>query len=120
MFLLKIKPLSANNAFMGKKVKTADYRVFEEELLYTLPRLVVPDGKLIFTAVVGYSYKGADIDNFLKPFIDVLQKKYDFNDSRIYRLIVDKVCVKKGDEFIKFSLKALDDDVNILNNKEKK
>lgn len=44
----------------------------------------------------------ADIDNFLKPFIDILQKKYGFNDKLIYKLSVKKVKVAKGDEYIDF------------------
>jgi len=47
----------------------------------------------------------ADVDNILKPFIDCLQLKYNFNDKMIYKLIVEKDNVPKGSEFIKFSLK---------------
>lgn len=41
-----------------------------------------------------------DIDNCLKPLIDVLQKKYGFNDRNINTLTVKKTVVKKGKEYI--------------------
>ena len=67
-----------------------------------LPAIHVPDGNLELTMNVAFSNKASDIDNVAKPFIDILQKKYDFNDSRIYRLILNKLICKKGAEFIGF------------------
>ena len=46
--------------------------------------------------------KLSDIDNPLKPFLDILQKKYGINDRDINELLVKKTVVKKGDEFIFF------------------
>jgi hypothetical protein len=43
----------------------------------------------------------------LKPFIDVLQKHYGFNDNRIYYLEVTKVKTDKGKEYISFKLNGL-------------
>ena len=52
----------------------------------------------------GYSNKLTDIDNGLKPLIDILQKQYKFNDRYIYDLTVKKEIVKKGDEFIQIQI----------------
>ena len=41
MIELKIKPLSANEMWQGKKVKSAKYRKFEEDCLKMLMRLDV-------------------------------------------------------------------------------
>jgi Holliday junction resolvase RusA-like endonuclease len=49
----------------------------------------------------------ADIDNPLKPILDVLQKKYGFDDRQIYELNVKKEIVKKGDEFIKLKINEI-------------
>ena len=57
--------------------------------------------------VVGLSNMASDIDNIVKPFVDVLQKKYGFNDKYIFRLIVEKKLVTKGTEFIEFHIKKL-------------
>jgi hypothetical protein len=32
--------------------------------------------------------------------IDILQKKYNFDDKHVYRLVVEKKVVKKGNEHI--------------------
>lgn len=100
-----LKPLSVNQAFCGKKVKTALYRKYEGHLLRTLPDMDVPDeGQLELRVVVYYSNRNSDIDNCLKPFIDVLQKRYGFNDNRIYRIRITKVIVEKGNENIAFRI----------------
>ena len=46
-----------------------------------------------------------DIDNGLKPLLDILQKKYKFNDRDIYKLNVTKQIVKKENEFIQIKIK---------------
>ena len=69
-----------------------------------MPNIVIPDGKLSLIIEAGFSSRGSDVDNIAKPFIDILQKHYGFNDSRIYKLIIMKAIVKKGDEYIDFSL----------------
>jgi len=99
-----LKPLSANQAFIGRKVKSGAYRKYESHLIRTLPPLEIPEGELELRAVVYYSHRGSDTDNALKPFIDVLQKRYGFNDNKIYRINITKVIVKKGQESIAFKL----------------
>ena len=101
---IKIKALSVNKAWKGKRFKTKDYKAYEEELLLTLPKYKIPDGDLEVFYEVGYSNKLSDIDNFIKPFQDILQKKYNFDDNRIYKLIAEKKIVKKGEEYIKFEI----------------
>lgn len=101
---IKVKPLSTNNAFQGRRYKTPLYKSFEEECLWLLPNLQIPEGLLEVHYTFGLSNKLADIDNPTKLFQDILQKRYSFNDAKIYRLIIDKVIVKKGEEFITFSI----------------
>ncbi len=100
-----IKPLSVNEAWCGRKFKTPEYKAYEREVLFRLKPMQIPEGKLFIHYIVGYSNSQADIDNFVKPFQDILQKKYGFNDSRIYRLSIEKQIVKKGSEFIEFEIK---------------
>ena len=45
----------------------------------------------------------------LDSFIDGLQDMYGFNDSQIYKLNLSKAIVKKGEEYIKFEIKRLND-----------
>ena len=103
-----IKPLSLNKAFRGRRFKTKEYERYEQELFYKLPKIEVPSGKLKLNLLVGLSSKNADIDNPIKMFTDVCQKKYNFNDKMIYKIIAEKEIVKKGDDFISFELKIYD------------
>jgi len=100
-----IKPLSVNKCWQGKRFKTKDYKDYEQELWYLLPNENVPQGKLELNIKVGLSNKNADVDNIAKPFIDILQKKYLFNDKMIYKLIIEKENVKKKLEYILFEFK---------------
>lgn len=104
MIEIKIKPLSVNEAFQGKRFKTNKYNDYEKLLLLTLKPLEVPEGHLEVHYTFGFSSKNADIDNPIKAFQDILQKKYKFNDSNIYKLVVNKVIVPKGEEFIQFKI----------------
>ena len=97
-----------NKAYRGRRFLSSDYKSYKEELLYILPKMKVPQGRLFLKIVVGYSNKASDIDNCVKPFLDVLQEKYDFNDKRVYLLEVEKEDVKKGAEFIDFDISSLD------------
>lgn len=100
---LKIKALSVNQAWRGRKFKTPQYKDYEEITLYLLPNnIVVPRKRLKLNIFVGMSSVLADIDNIAKPFIDILQKKYGFNDKEIYKLIIEKEIVKKKEEYISF------------------
>ena len=107
MIELSIKPLSANEAFRGRKFRTKKYDAYIATLMLILPKISLPKPPYSINLVVGYSNVLSDIDNCLKPFIDCLQKKYLFNDRDIYKLSIEKKIIKKGKEFINFEIKSL-------------
>lgn len=103
-----IKPLSVNQCWQGRRFKTPRYKSFEKQVLMMLPNdLIIPSGKLKIILKWGFSSKASDWDNPIKPFQDILQKKYDFNDSRVFEAIVKKEVVKKGNEFIEFEITGI-------------
>lgn len=105
---ISIKPLSVNKVWQGKRFKTPAYKSYEKEVMLKLPaKIDIPDGQLYLILTIGFSNKLSDLDNIAKPFIDILQKKYGFNDRYIYRLTMIKDIVKKGEEYIDFELKLL-------------
>jgi len=104
-----IKPLSVNQAWRGKRYKTPKYNKYINDVLIQLKPLKIDSGALVLNLKFGFSSKNSDIDNPCKCFIDCLQKKYGFNDKQIYKLIVEKLDVKKGCEFIEFEIKTLSD-----------
>ena len=95
---IDIKPLSVNEAWKGRKYKTPKYKAYETTLLYLLPNKLKEDFKELYIKI-GVS-NAFDLDNCLKPLIDILQKKYKFNDNKIRKLVVEKEVVKKGNEYI--------------------
>lgn len=105
-FKKNIKPLSVNEAWQGKKFKTDKYKAFEKKLLFTLPSLKedkLPE-MIRIEFVFGFSNKSADLDNPVKPLLDILQKKYGFNDSHVWEMEVFKKLVPKGDEYFEFRI----------------
>lgn len=105
MNIVDIKPLSVNQAWQGRRYKTKDYKLYEEQVLLLLPKkLTIPEGRLKITICFGMSNSNSDIDNPTKLFVDILQKKYGFNDNRIYEMNLVKEIVKKGCDFIGFEV----------------
>lgn len=103
MHEVKIKPLSVNAAWQGRRFKSKAYEAYEKELSYLLPKMRVSKGSLRLWIIFGIQ-KMQDIDSGLKQFIDVCQKKYEFNDRDIMGMIVEKRIVKKGEEYIQFEI----------------
>ena len=101
---INVKALSVNQCWQGRRFKTNLYKAYELALIVKLPKLEIPDGDLELHIQVGFSNKSSDLDNICKPFLDILQKKYGFNDSRVYSLHMYKRIVPKGDEYISFDI----------------
>lgn len=107
MITLWVKPMTVNRAWQGRRFKSKEYESYEMIVLFNLPKITVPAGKLKAKYIFGLSSKSADLDNCVKPFTDILQKKYGFNDKLIYEMEIKKEDVKKGQEFIKFELEKI-------------
>jgi len=106
---INIKPMSVNVAFQGRKFKTKEYKQYEKDLLLMLPNVKLKIQRVSIDIVFGFSNSLCDIDNPLKPFLDILQKKYNINDRDIYKLIVSKEVIKKGNEFIKYQITEINE-----------
>lgn len=104
MVKINIKPLSVNCAWMGRRYKTPIYKQYEHDVLLLLPKIKIVEPPYRINLIVGFSNKASDIDNILKPFLDILQKKYGINDKHIEVLHIEKQIVKKNNEFICFEL----------------
>jgi Holliday junction resolvase RusA-like endonuclease len=102
--MVKIKPLSVNKCWQGRRFKTDEYKQYEKEVLINLKPMKIPEGDLFIQLDFGVSNMASDIDNPVKPFLDILQKKYKFDDKRITALWLSKNKVKKGSEFINFQI----------------
>lgn len=104
-FTLNVKPLSVNQCWQGRRFKTKAYKQYEKAMMLILPNVQYEfKDKIGITIEFGFSNSTSDIDNPLKPVLDILQKKYRFNDRSIYELIVKKSLTKKKEEFIKINI----------------
>lgn len=106
MVTLKIKPLTVNQAWQGRRFKTDVYKKYERDMLMMLPKIKLPEQPYEVHYHFGFSSAGSDLDNPVKPLQDILQKKYGFNDNRIDKMIITREKVKKGDEFVSFDIRT--------------
>lgn len=98
-FNLKIKPISVNEAWRGRRFKTDRYNDFQMLMLLLLPKAEIKSFKRL-KLTFGMSNSLSDIDNPVKMTIDCLQKKYGINDRDLIYLELHKVKTEKGAEFI--------------------
>ena len=100
---INLKPLSVNEAWQGQRFKTDKYKKYEKDLLFILPnKKLTIKAPYNINILLFMSNKRSDIDNPVKLIIDILQKKYLFNDCDIYQLLITKTIVKKGKEGFHF------------------
>jgi Holliday junction resolvase RusA-like endonuclease len=92
---LDIKPLSVNEAWKGRRYKTDKYKKFESDVLFLLPKAKekMPD-MIALDIHFGFKNLRSDIDNPAKLIIDILQKKYGFDDSQVFELNLRKSVTK--------------------------
>jgi Holliday junction resolvase RusA-like endonuclease len=107
MNVINIKPLSVNQCWRGRRFKTNEYKRYERILLLSLKPLKLPKQPFKIDYEFGFSSKLADIDNPVKPFQDILCKKYKFDDRYIFEINIKKVIGKKGKEYIKFNIETI-------------
>ena len=107
MPIIEVKTMSVNRAWQGRRFKTPEYRKYERKLIALMPEMEIPEGKLSICYEFGFSSASSDIDNPVKLLQDILQKRYGFDDKRIYKMTVIKTKVSKGNEYLKYELKRL-------------
>ena len=80
---LPFRPLSINKAWQGRRYKTREYDDFITDCLWSLPRRKMIRGNV---AVIMDFYlkraKNCDVDNFIKPLLDIIVKKGYIKDDR--------------------------------------
>ena len=104
---IQIKPLSVNEAWQGQRFKTRNYQDYERRALLLLPPILdIPAGDLSIVLEFGFSNRASDLDNPVKPIMDILQKRYGFNDAQVMQYQLIKKIVPKGSEYIAFSIRG--------------
>lgn len=104
MIRINIKPLSVNDAWKGRRFKSDKYEVYQNTLLWLLPKIQIPPGPFEIHFRFGFSSVLSDWDNPVKPTQDILAKKYGFNDKLIRRAVVETDIVSQGKEYLEFEI----------------
>lgn len=106
-----ITPLSVNRCWQGKRFKTKDYGQYERDVLLLLPKFELPDKPYRISFEFGMSNKLSDVDNPIKPLLDILQKKYGFNDRDVHEISAKKLFVVSGQEYFTFRIETFKQEV---------
>lgn len=101
---IDITPLSVNKVWQGKRFKTPLYKKYESIVLLMLPKKTIENPPYRVDLEFGFSSPLSDIDNPIKPILDIIQKKYNINDKDIFELNVTKKIVKKTFEYININI----------------
>ena len=107
MHKIPLKPLSVNQAYQGRRYRTRAYKAFISDALILLNHLKPekPRGESLMAHYRwGVSSRQSDTDNPTKTFQDTLFDYWGMKtqDSKVEFIILEKVWVKKGEEFISF------------------
>ena len=100
---IQTKALSVNECWQGRRFKTKKYEAYEKEVAALLPRKETIFGpkKVSLTFYLKELFRG-DVDNLIKPVLDIIVKRGYIEDDRwIMELIVKKV---KGNSKIEIKI----------------
>ncbi len=87
-----IKPLTVNKAWQGRRFKTKDYKIYEEEFLYLLKGCEKISGfvEVNYKLYLKY-YSTSDVGNFEKLLTDIIVKAGMIDDDRfIKKMVLEK------------------------------
>ena len=95
--VLHEKALSVNKVWKGRRFKSRDYVLYERLLLAILPRKPRIGGEIeIRLRFFLKNCRATDVDNLIKPLLDILVKKdYIEDDRKIYKLTAEKFHAEK-------------------------
>ena len=103
-----IKPLSVNEAWQGRRFKTDEYKAYEKAVMKEMSNIKLNVNPPFAVMIeYGFSNSASDIDNPTKLVLDILQKKYKFNDKDIYKLLLIKTIIAKGKEYFRFRIQTI-------------
>ena len=117
---LEEKPLSANAMFTIKRHRTHKYNSYAKRWAEVLVDAKLPDdiedhSEMYFKLdmKVGLSSSLADLDNCIKPLLDIIQGNLEgFNDKRVLEIHATRYKARKGEEYIEFTLTQIFKELN--------
>lgn len=89
---LPIRPMSINSAWQGRRFKTPKYKRYCQAVSCLLPKRETITGYINLEVALYLKYFAtSDVDNFLKPMIDILVSNRIIEDDKfILKITVEK------------------------------
>ena len=105
--IIKLKPISINEAFQGRRFKTKKYKDYEDSFLLLAPKRKMLKGKIeIEYKFYLKNHKASDYDNLIKVTQDLLVKCGYIQDDRfIYKATIYKI--PSDENYIEIKLKNI-------------
>jgi len=87
-----ITPISINQAWQGRRFRTAYYKKYQRDFYLLLPKQEKIEGDVAVSLVFYLKHPlKSDLDNYVKPVLDILQQRgYISNDRYIWDLRIRK------------------------------
>ena len=104
VFDIKVKALTINKAFRGRRWKTSECVDYEEELWFELPNnQKMIKGEVVLTLTFYLIYYGrTDVSNLVKILEDILVKKgYIEDDRKVVEIYLKKIKAERNSIKIK-------------------
>ena len=108
-YFVNVKPFSTNEMYEGIKKRSRFYDDFHflvwKNLEFKNQFEIKKWDKLELNVWFFVKSFQSDLDNLLKPFIDFLQEKLNFNDKQIFKIKCEKFVINEnlwGKEWIEF------------------
>ena len=107
MYHIPVQAMSQNKAFVGKRSKSKEYKVYERTIMTYLSTFQLPTVKnrekfyLFFEAGVPTRQ---DASNMIKPLEDIISKYIGVDDRHVMAIYCRKVVTRKEDSYIKFNI----------------
>jgi Holliday junction resolvase RusA-like endonuclease len=96
MLEIPYKPLSVNEAFMGRRFNTKKKTEYEKAVSSHIRNWRLDD--VIAPYEIHFRFyipKAQDYDNCIKCTQDILMEHFNINDKDIYKAVIEKIPVKK-------------------------
>lgn len=104
--IIPIKPLSVNQVWQGRRFKTKAYKQFEQDCGWFIKMPMIKGEVEIDYKFYIKHFSTSDIDNFIKPFQDILVKNGAIeDDSKIIRITAEKI--KSNEERIEVEINKI-------------
>lgn len=111
-----LKPVSVNQAYYKNRARSRLYMDYIDGWQTYLCGHVIPedidkkDMRFKVTIHVGFGNRASDLDNIVKPTVDIMAQWFGFDDKQVIHLEAFKHVVPRGSDYIYVKLREVFDE----------